>query len=137
MQAQEPPSQPTCPICGCAVQSGAIHSPAPTLALYLMTLLGLVLAGAGAWVSIRILPRFAGVVEAFRWEVPPETAWVLRSGVLQPLPGCLVMMSSLLGILVTRHARTMLLVGGLCAVASIGLLVTTWLALLLPEFVLV
>lgn len=125
-----------CPFCGCSREFTV--SPAGGRARYIiLTCLGLLLAMTGVYVATRTLPRFAAIQKGFHLDLPAETVWVLQSAWIQPIPGCLVMLGGLSGVLRRRPGAVTFVATTFALLVAIALLLLDWSALLLPDMVLV
>lgn len=131
----------TCPFCGSAGTSGSAGLREPVglsrWPFALCMLAGLLFGATGAYVATRTLPRYAAVRDAYGFDVPAETAWVLDSGWAQPVPGCLASILGLCGVLRRRRGRVLLVAGWLAILVAAALFLIDWAALLLPGVLLV
>jgi len=137
MGTEEEHNSAKCPWCGAA---GATAPPAKTRVtpeFHLLTVGGLLMAILGAYVGNSTLPRFVTIAEVYRIDLGTGTSWVLANGGLQPLPGCLLMVVSLIGLLSPRSASIMRVLAWCLLFAGVFLFGATWAALMRPEFVLV
>lgn len=105
---------------------------------YLFVLgLGLLLTLLAVVISTRVLPRYVDVQRRYGFELPVETTIALRSGMLQPIPGCAVILAGLTGLLARRPSRLHALITTILLLAALGLPMATAAALLVPELTLV
>lgn len=99
--------------------------------------LGALFAALGVYLAARTLPRFADVQARYHFSLPAETRWILRSGWLQPVPGCLLMLAGLTGLLAKAPGRRHALATVAIVVLALALVAATGAALLLPELTMV
>ncbi len=126
-----------CPLCGSAPAPATLRTTNWRPAFVVLTLMGGIMACAGTWIATQTLPRFARVQADWGFTLPAETNLILRSGALQPIPGCLLMIGGLLGVLRRRSGRRLFSLLVAVFLAGFALLTLDLLALLLPEMVLV
>lgn len=125
-----------CPLCG--VRQGIPDGPLGGRGSYfVLTSLGLILAVTGSYIATRTLPRYAALTAAYHLNLPNETLWVLRNGWLQPIPGCLLTIGGLGGVLRQRSGAVLLVATVVTVLAGIAILLLDWAVLLLPDLVLV
>jgi len=133
----EPDHRPSSP----SSHGSSIAADAPGVAnrhAYLFVLgLGLLLTLLAVVVSTRVLPRYVDVQRRYGFELPVETTVALRSGMLQPVPGCAVILAGLTGLLARRPSRLHALITTILLLAALALPMATAAALLIPELTLV
>jgi len=98
---------------------------------------GLILSVLAVYLSMRVLPRFALVQQRYGFVLPWETRVALRSGMLQPIPGCMVLLAGLTGLLTRSPSRRHAIVTAILLLIAIAAPVATAVTLLLPELTLV
>jgi len=98
---------------------------------------GLLFAILAVYMSTRVLPRFTMVQQRYGFQLPAETRVALRSGMLQPIPGCAVMLAGLTGLLARAPTRRHAIVTAILLLAAIAVPFLTAAALLIPELTLV
>ena len=132
-----PPSRPTS-----ALQEVIVRE-APAAALvnrhsYFFVLgLGLVLSLLSVFVSTRVLPRYLDVQQRYGFQLPRETTLALHSGMVQPIPGCAVILAGLTGLLARRPSRRHAVVTAILLLTALAVPLATAAALLIPELTLV
>ena len=99
--------------------------------------LGALFAALGVYLAARTLPRFADVQARYHFSLPAETRWILRSGWLQPVPGCFLILAGLTGLLARSPGRRHALATVVIVLLALALVAATGAALLLPELTMV
>lgn len=99
--------------------------------------LGCLFAALGVYLAARTLPRYAEVQARYHFSLPPESRWVLGSGWLQPVPGCLLILAGLTGLLAKTPGRRQALATVAIVLLALALVAATGAALLIPELTLV
>lgn len=128
-------------------RSAPIATPLPTAIavaglskrhVYLFVLaLGVMLTLLAVFTSVRILPRYVDVQRRYGFDLPAATTLALRSGMLQPIPGCAVILAGLTGLLARSPSRKHALATAILLLAALALPMATAAALLVPELTLV
>ncbi len=95
--------------------------------------MGLLFAILAVYMSTRVLPRFTIVQQRYGFQLPAETRVALRSGMLQPIPGCALMLAGLTGLLARVPSRRHAIVTAILLLAAIAVPLFTAAALLIPE----
>lgn len=105
---------------------------------YLFVLsLGLFFSLLAVVISTRVLPRYLDVQRRYGFVLPAETTLALRSGMVQPIPGCALILAGLTGLLARRPSRRHAVVTAILLLAALALPLLTAAALLTPELTLV
>lgn len=99
--------------------------------------LGLILSLLAVGISTRVLPRYFDVQRRYGFELPVETTIALRSGMVQPIPGCALILAGLTGLLARRPSRRHAVITAILLLAALALPLMTAVALLTPELTLV
>lgn len=128
------PTQPRQEIIVREVRARAI---AIRYAYWFVLALGVVLSLLAVVISTRVLPRYANVQQRYGFQLPVETTLALRSGMVQPIPGCAVILAGLTGLLARSPSRRHALVTAILLLAALALPMATGAALLIPELTLV
>ena len=127
----------TCPLCGRTGESAPTSPGVPRRSFLVLALLGVVLGSAGVRIATHTIPAFASVQREWGFRLPPETEWVLQSGLIQPIPGCLLLIAGLVGGLRRRSGGILYAFCCLLLLAAVALLALDLVALLIPQLVLV
>jgi len=127
---------------GAAPESAVLRLPyhadnSSRIVYFLACGLGMILAMVAVYLATRALPRFSVVQMRYGFDLPIETRWALRSGMLQPMPACALLLAGLTGLLARAPSRRHAIVTAILLLLAIALPVATATALLLPELTLV
>lgn len=131
------PSLPTQPRQEIIVREVRASAIAIRYAYWFVLALGVVLSLLAVVISTRVLPRYSNVQQRYGFRLPVETTLALRSGMVQPIPGCAVILAGLTGLLARNPSRRHALVTAILLLTALALPLATAAALLIPELTLV